>query len=121
MSRPIVTRPTFSDGYPYQLTAWPTEREPRARLLVLHGVQSHAGWYENLGKVLSGLGFETYFPDRRGSGANQVDRGHTPSCKRLVDDVVEQLEALRALEPSRPVGLAGFEGSPGRRLADLDA
>ena len=119
MSEAIVTTPELSDGYAYQHTTWPVAGAIRARLLILHGVQSHAGWYPNLGRTLAEKGFEAHFPDRRGSGANQRDRGHTPSADRLLLDVVEQLRALRAATPAVPVGLVGI--SWGGKLAVITA
>jgi alpha-beta hydrolase superfamily lysophospholipase len=41
-------------------------------------------------------GFEVYFLDRRGSGANQEQRGDAPSFRRLLDDLGEFLQSLRA-------------------------
>jgi len=112
---PVVTQPKFSDGYPYRLTSWYPGATTRGRLVVLHGVQSHADWYHNLGRVLAGTGFETHFPDRRGSGANQTDRGHAPSSARLVRDVVEVLESRRDSTPRTAQGLVGI--SWGGKLA----
>jgi alpha-beta hydrolase superfamily lysophospholipase len=63
--------------------------ERRGRVVVLHGVQSHAGWYHGLGRRLAARGFEAHFPDRRGSGANARDRGHARSAGRLLADVAE--------------------------------
>jgi alpha-beta hydrolase superfamily lysophospholipase len=119
MSLPLVEVKSLSDGYPYRMTTWPAPARPRGRLLILHGVQSHADWYHNLGRVLASQGFETHFPDRRGSGANMMDRGHAPSSRRLLDDVSEQLEILRSATPLVPVGLGGI--SWGGKLAVVTA
>ena len=60
---------------------------------MLHGVQSHGGWYSGLGRRLAEAGYETSFPDRRGSGSNTADRGHAPSVRRLLADLAEWLAA----------------------------
>lgn len=104
-----------SDGYPIHVAVWPTSGTPRGRVVVLHGVQSHGGWYHNLGRTLAEAGFEAHFPDRRGSGANRVDRGHTPSSDRLLADVSEYLLGIRDREPVAPTTLAGI--SWGGKLA----
>src|SRR5438270_381296 len=85
-------------------SGWPSGRG----VVVIHGVQSHSGWYHGLGRTLAEAGYETHFPDRRGSGANQQDRGHTPSASRLVADIAERLQTLRALDPKVPLALAGI-------------
>jgi acylglycerol lipase len=108
MIEPRVESQKASDGYPIHVLVWPAEGELLGRVVVLHGVQSHGGWYHNLGRILAAAGLETHFPDRRGSGANPHDRGHSPSARRLIDDVAERLRALRDASPSTPLALAGI-------------
>jgi acylglycerol lipase len=119
MTDPEIRQFRASDGYRIHLAVWPVNGPIRGRVVVLHGVQSHGGWYHNLGRVLAAAGYETHFPDRRGSGANTSDRGHAPSHYRLVDDVAEYLGQLRAASPSAPVALGGI--SWGGKLAVLAA
>src|SRR3954465_3890978 len=97
-----------SDGYSIHVAVWPTAGAPRGRVVVLHGVQSHGGWYHGLGRTLAEAGYEAHFPDRRGSGANRGDRGHTPSPRRLVADLADRLRALRSAEPAVPVVVAAI-------------
>jgi alpha-beta hydrolase superfamily lysophospholipase len=113
-----VTQHT-SDGYPIHVAVWPAQGPLRGRLVVIHGVQSHGGWYHRLGRTLAEAGYETHFPDRRGSGANRVQRGHAPSARRLMDDLAEWLNALRDPDPAVPQGLVGI--SWGGKLAVLVA
>ncbi|MGE3820227.1 MAG: alpha/beta fold hydrolase [Isosphaeraceae bacterium] len=108
-----------SDGYPQHVLVWPTAGAPRGRVVVLHGVQSHGGWYHRLGRSLAEAGYEAQFPDRRGSGANERDRGHAPSARRLIDDVAERLRTLRDVDPDTPLTVAGI--SWGGKLAVLAA
>src|SRR3954471_398487 len=117
MTEPRIATWPASDGYPIHVASWPTAGPPRGRVVVLHGVQSHGGWYERLGRTLAASGYETHFPDRRGSGATRQDRGHAPSAGRLVDDVAERLRALRDLDPAVPLALAGI--SWGGKLAAI--
>lgn len=99
-----------SDGYPFRVTAWKVAagRKRLGRTVVLHGVQSHAGWYDNLGRTLAEAGLEAIFPDRRGSGSNTRDRGDAPSARRLIQDVAELLETQKQSDPSLPTALAGI-------------
>lgn len=110
---------TASDGYEIHVTVWPVLGTPRGRVVVLHGVQSHGGWYHRLGRTLAGAGYEAHFPDRRGSGANRADRGHAPSARRLLADLAEWLTTLRKREPAVPTALAGI--SWGGKLAIITA
>src|SRR5438093_10992444 len=95
MIEPQTWHQQASDGYPIHVAMWPAEGPTRGRVVAIHGVQSHGGWYHGLGRTLAASGYETHFPDRRGSGANPIDRGHAPSARRLVADLVELLDRLR--------------------------
>jgi alpha-beta hydrolase superfamily lysophospholipase len=98
-----------SDGYPLAVTVWPVVARPaKGQLVVVHGVQSHGGWYHHLGRTLASAGYVTSFPDRRGSGANQRDRGHTPTPRRLNLDLAEWLTTVKAEQPALPLALAGI-------------
>ena len=108
-----------SDGYPLHVRLWPAVGSARGLVVVLHGVQSHGGWYHGLGRTLASAGYSVSFPDRRGSGANSRDRGHTPSPRRLNLDVADWLLALRTEHPGLPVALAGI--SWGGKLAVIAA
>ncbi|MBX6312317.1 MAG: alpha/beta fold hydrolase [Isosphaeraceae bacterium] len=108
MIEPHVQTQVASDGYPIHVSSWFPEGPTRGRVVVLHGVQSHGGWYHNLGRTLAESGYEAHFPDRRGSGSNRRDRGHTPSARRLLDDQVEWLRSLRERQPARPIALVGI-------------
>jgi alpha-beta hydrolase superfamily lysophospholipase len=106
-----------SDGYPILVASWLPKGSPRGRIVILHGVQSHQGWYQGLGRRLADSGFETHLADRRGSGGNTRDRGDTPYPGRLVEDVGELVADLDSRRPNLPTALAGI--SWGGKLAVL--
>jgi acylglycerol lipase len=110
MTEPVcdVRRFRASDGYPLHVAVWAADRPARGLIVVVHGVQSHSGWYHRLGRTLASSGYIAAFPDRRGSGANPTDRGHTPSAGRLVKDLVEWVRAVRGEHPGLPMVLAGI-------------
>jgi alpha-beta hydrolase superfamily lysophospholipase len=112
-----------SDDYKIQVVVWPVPASfsggLRGRVVAIHGVQSHAGWYHRLGRTLAAAGYEAHFPDRRGSGANRDDRGHASSARRLIADLAERIASLRAADPAVPLALAGI--SWGGKLALLTA
>jgi alpha-beta hydrolase superfamily lysophospholipase len=88
---------------------------PRARVVCIHGVQSHAGWYEYSCTRLSRAGFTVDFLDRRGSGMNATDRGDAPNFRRLLDDLADFLGPLRKEASQIPVFLLAI--SWGGKLA----
>jgi alpha-beta hydrolase superfamily lysophospholipase len=84
---------TASDGYVWSYRHYEPLLAPRARVVCVHGIQSHGGWYEHSSKHLCRAGYELYFLDRRGSGLNEQARGDTPGFHRLLDDLAEFLRS----------------------------
>ncbi len=119
MIEPQISQFTASDGYSIHLATWQPTQPPRTIVVVLHGVQSHGGWYHRLAQTLAQAGLLVAFPDRRGSGANPRERGHAPSARRLIRDIVELIETLRQTYPGISVALAGI--SWGGKLAVVTA
>lgn len=116
------TSATFpaGDGYRWHYRRYgELAAPPRAHVVCLHGIQSHAGWYEYSCTRLSQAGFLVWFLDRRGAGRNQAARGDAAGYRRLLDDVEEFLAAVRSgaagAAADRPVFLAGI--SWGGKLA----
>jgi len=99
---------TVSDGYRCHYRDYPAAGTPRGRVVFVHGIQSHAGWYEHSCRRLSQAGFAVSFLDRRGSGQNSEARGDAPSFRRLLDDIAEFLRSLREQDAALPIFLAGI-------------
>lgn len=104
-----------SDGYEFFYRRWIPAGRPRGRLVFLHGIRSHGGWYGRSCEAFATAGYEVYFLDRRGAGLNTSDRGDCPSFRRLLDDVAEFLRDLRRERAWLPLVLAGI--SWGGKLA----
>lgn len=99
MLEPRIGEFTASDGYRHCYRQWPAAGDPRGRIVALHGIQSHSGWYEYSCRRLAMAGWEVWFLDRRGSGMNNRERGHAPNGGRLLEDVREFAEMARRTEP----------------------
>ncbi len=114
MTEPVMDHRSFeaSDGYPLHVALWPAAPPCRGRVVVVHGVQSHSGWYHSLGRTLAAAGYEASFPDRRGSGPNLRDRGHASSGRRLIRDLAEWLKSLRAEQDPRRSFWPELAGEP---------
>lgn len=86
---------TLPDGY-RAYARWWRSRRPRGAVLYFHGIQSHAGWYEDSARALCDAGFAVLQPDRRGSGRNERDRGHAESHDQLIADALAARDELLA-------------------------
>ena len=96
VTHPVIRTFRMSDGYRLHYRHWVPAGRPLARIVALHGIQSHSGWYEYSTRKLCEAGYEVYFLDRRGSGMNEVARGDTPHHERWINDVVQFLGEVRA-------------------------
>ena len=114
---------TTSDGYTCRYRRYPAAPGERrgvsppvqgttggsvGEVVCLHGIQSHAGWYEYSCIRLAEAGYTVSFLDRRGAGRNEQARGDAPGFRRLMADVAEFLQPLRERFPTRPVVLLGI-------------
>lgn len=108
----VIALRQASDGYPLSCRRASPVGIPRGWVVILHGIQSHSGWYGGTRESLAAAGYDVTFPDRRGSGLNRDDRGHAVHWQRLVHDVVHFLSDVRAerdrLDPQAPVILGGL-------------
>ena len=101
MIKPFVQEFVASDNYRLQGRVWSPEAEDiKGAIVVLHGIQSHSGWYEASCRQLCESGYQIYFFDRRGSGLNREQRGDTLHWQRLVQDTVQILSQVRFQQSS---------------------
>lgn len=90
---------------------WEAAGEPRGRVVFLHGVTSHGGWYPRSCQHLAEAGLEVHFLDRRGSGLNRDQPGDVDRWQTWVEDVRIYMQRHRGV----PVVLCGI--SWGGKLA----
>lgn len=67
------------------------EKNDRVALVYFHGIESHAGWFDQAARLLQEQGFDLFCLDRRGSGINRETRGlpsgHADSMDLLFADI----------------------------------
>jgi alpha-beta hydrolase superfamily lysophospholipase len=106
---------TAGDGYVWRYRHYRAAGPQRGRVVALHGIQSHGGWYVHSCGRLAEAGYTVSFLDRRGSGLNEERRGDAPSFRRLLDDIAEFLSMERQKTPGLPLFLVAI--SWGGKLA----
>ena len=94
--RPVLDTFAASDGYRFYYRHFAPDGPPRGRVVMIHGIRSHGGWYTRSCSKLREAGFEVFFLDRRGAGLNTAHRGDSPNFRRLLDDVAEFITSLPA-------------------------
>jgi len=92
--KPTLYLATASDGYRWHYRKFSPPSEPVGRVIFLHGIQSHGGWYPRSCSQIAAAGYEVFFLDRRGCGLNTEKRGDFPSFRRVLDDIAEFVKTL---------------------------
>ena len=99
-----VETATTADGTKQLRRRWAVE-DPKAAVLLVHGLGEHSGRYQHVGRFFSQRGFDVETFDNRGFGESGGRRGHVGSFSEFLDDVEERLAARRELDV--PVVLFG--------------
>lgn len=92
--QPLLESFQSSDGYRWHYRRFAPPAAPVGRVIIIHGIQSHGGWYTRSSAAIARAGYEVFFLDRRGAGLNPENRGDMPSFRRVLDDYAEFIDAL---------------------------
>lgn len=97
---------TARDGAQIYWQEWLPEGEPRAVVVLIHGLGEHCGRYSRLAEKFTGEGIAVLSQDNRGHGKTPGGRGVTDFDK-AVDDVGELLDEARGRFPGLPLVIYG--------------
>lgn len=85
----------------------PANEEPRAVLILVHGLKDHSTRYWELALRLVGEGFAVHAFDLRGHAHSEGVRVHIDSFDEYLSDLGLFLKRVRQREPGKPVFLFG--------------
>ena len=86
---------------------WEAAGEPKASLVICHGVNSHGGQYIRAAGEFAARGFAVTALDLRGRGRSEGERFYVEHIDDYVSDLSQAIEAARARHPGLPVYLLG--------------
>jgi len=95
------------DGLSLFTQAWQPEREPRAVVLLAHGVGEHSGRYQHLAVHLTRRGYAVHALDHRGHGHSAGQRVFIRRFDEYVNDLHAYFEQVRAQRPDAPLFIYG--------------
>jgi acylglycerol lipase len=102
-AQPLRLRDAEPHVYGY---AW-RHPEPRASLVLVHGLQSHSQWFAEAADLLVDRGLSVYTVERRGSGASPAEPGHIERYAEWFAEVADVVRLALAEQPDAAVHLAG--------------
>jgi alpha-beta hydrolase superfamily lysophospholipase len=98
------------DGVVLRTHAWatPTGTSTRGVVLLVHGLGEHAGRYAHVARQLNDHGFAVHAHDQFGHGESPGKRGTLSTPTRLLDDLADWVDRVRAtMAPAQPLLLLG--------------
>lgn len=92
-----------AEGLPIFFREWlPDAGEPRAIVLILHGLCEHSGRYRHVAAALTAAGFACFGIDHRGHGKSGGARIHLPEPQLAVEDLGQLYQIARVQYPGLP-------------------
>lgn len=86
---------------------WLPDTEPKAILLVAHGLAEHSGRYMNLVNLLVPSGYAVYGIDHMGHGKSDGKRVFVERFQDYTTPLKTYFDMIRAWQPKRPIFLIG--------------
>jgi len=87
--------------------SWLPEGEPKAVLLVVHGLGEHSGRYMNLVNHVLPLGYAVYGLDHFGHGNSEGTRVFVERFADFTDTLKMYFDQIHAAQPGKPIFLVG--------------
>ena len=89
------------------MRSWRPATQPRAVVVICHGVNSHSGQYLWIGEQFRAAGFAVFALDLRGRGKSEGPRFYIDDVRDYTDDLSTLIALAKAREPGIPVFLLG--------------
>lgn len=95
------------DGLTLFAREWQPESEPKALVILIHGLGEHIGRYEHVAQAFTDAGFILRGFDLRGHGQSEGPRGHADSYDQIAFDIDQFIHEAGSAHPAMPVFLYG--------------
>ena len=111
------TEGTFiaADGLTIYHQAWLPDSDPKAVVLLFHGLGEHSGRYAHVGATLSDAGYAVHAVDHRGHGRSDGKRAYVKTYDEFQHDLAQFRALVEQQHPELPVVVLGH--SMGGNLA----
>lgn len=96
-----------AEGLEIFFRCWRPAGQARGVVVIVHGFNSHSGYYGWVAEQLVESGLSVYAPDLRGRGRSDGERFYVKDFADYVDDVARMVAMARQREPGLPVYVLG--------------
>jgi alpha-beta hydrolase superfamily lysophospholipase len=113
----VHTEGTFTtgDGLTIYHQAWLPDGDPKAVVLLLHGLAEHSGRYTHVATALTDAGYAVHALDHRGHGKSDGKRTYVKSYAQYQGDILQFRRLVEQRHPGLPLFVLGH--SMGGNLA----
>src|SRR5262245_52488088 len=87
--------------------SWRPDRQPRGVVVIVHGFNSHSGYYTWVAEQLASKGLAAYALDLPGRGKSDGERFYVGRFADYVNDVTIFVKNVKTREPGLPVFMFG--------------
>jgi alpha-beta hydrolase superfamily lysophospholipase len=96
-----------ADGFKIHTAAWLPDQQPRAVVLLVHGLSEHSGRYAHVATRFVEQNYAVYALDHRGHGQSEGLRSYFDSLDQPVNDLKQYLDAIKAADPDKRIFVYG--------------
>ena len=86
---------------------WKIEDKSKGIVLIVHGLNSHSGYYQNFAAQLNENDYEVYAIDLRGRGLSEGERYYIPDYEDIVADIDQLVSIVKSIHAQSPIFLFG--------------
>jgi acylglycerol lipase len=86
---------------------WLPQTQPKAVVLLVHGIVEHSGRYKRTAEYLSDAGYAVYAFDFRNHGRSQGVKGHVDAFSYFIDDLRAFHQLIKSKHPDKKFFLFG--------------
>lgn len=86
---------------------WKAQTNPKAMFIIVHGLNSHSGYYENFAKELNQNNYAVFAMDLLGRGNSQGERYYIPDFNIIIEDIDKMVNLAKAEYLNLPLFLLG--------------
>src|SRR5215207_687036 len=91
----------------FHVQGWEPDAQPKAVIVLVHGLGEHVGRYAHVGKALTDARYTLIGFDLRGHGKSDGARGHFPSLDAVMQDIHRFFQFISQRYPNLPQFLYG--------------
>lgn len=85
----------------------PGDGKPKAIVIIIHGLNSHSGYYHNFALQLTHTNYEVYAIDLRGRGKSEGERYYISDYNSILSDIDQLVDIAKCAHPTIPVFMFG--------------